>query len=162
MPMRRSVKMLLSKVAWRAYNTCRKGARYQSQLTQTAELLNGTRKTIAAFQEARLEKLIQHAYQTTPYYRELLKTGTTHISEIPPLEKQDIRENLERLCSEAFTTGQRIKNATGGSTGTPLTFYQDRNYWNQRNLSVYYFDRWAGWDLGEPQLVIWGTHGRRS
>ena len=157
MPIRRSIKTLISKVAWRAYNTYRKGARYQSQLTQTAELLNGTRKTIAAFQEARLEKLIQHAYQTTPYYRELLKTGAAHISEIPPLEKQDIRENLGCLCSEAFTTRQRIKNATGGSTGTPLIFYQDRYYWNQRNLSVYYFDRWAGWDLGEPQLVIWGT-----
>lgn len=162
MPIRRSVKTLISKVAWRAYNTYRKGARYQSQLTRATELLDGTRKTIAAFQEARLEKLIQHAYQTTPYYRELLKTGTTHISEIPPLEKQDIRENLERLCSEAFTTGQRIKNATGGSTGTPLIFYQDRYYWNQRNLSVYYFDRWAGWDLGEPQLVIWGTPAELS
>ena len=157
MPIRRPLKTLLSKAAWRAYNTYRKGARYQSQLAQTAELLNGTRKTIAAFQKARLEKLIQHAYQTTPYYRELLKTRSANISHIPPLEKQDVREHLERLCSEAFTPGQRIKNATGGSTGTPLTFYQDRYYWNQRNLSVYYFDRWAGWDLGEPQLIIWGT-----
>lgn len=157
MPIRRSVKMLLSKVAWRAYNTYRKGTRYQSQLAHTTELLNGTREVIEAFQKSRLEKLIQHAYRTTPYYRELLKTEPRSISEIPPLEKQDIREHLERLCSEAFTTEQRIKNATGGSTGTPLTFYQNRYYWNQRNLSVYYFDRWAGWDLGEPQLVIWGT-----
>ena len=157
MPIRRSLKMLLSKAAWCAYNTYRKGARYQSELAQTTELLNGTRETIAAFQKVRLEQLIQHAYQTTPYYRELLKTGSAHISEIPPLEKQDIRAHLARLCSEAFTSGQRIKNATGGSTGTPLTFYQDRGYWNQRNLSVYYFDRWAGWDLGEPQLIIWGA-----
>ena len=155
--MRRSVKTLFSKVAWHAYNTYRKGPRYQSQLAQTTELLDGTRETIAAFQKTRLEKLIRHVYRTTPYYRELLKIESTNISEIPPLEKQDIREHLERLCSEAFTTEQRIKNATGGSTGTPLTFYQDRYYWNQRNLSVYYFDRWAGWDLGQPQLIIWGT-----
>ena len=157
MPIRRSLKRLLSKAAWRAYNTYRKGRRYPSELAQTTELLNGTRETLAAFQKVRLEKLIQHAYQTTPYYRELLKTGSAHISEIPPLEKQDIHAHLARLCSEAFTPGQRIKNATGGSTGTPLTFYQDRDYWNQRNLSVYYFDRWAGWDLGEPQLIIWGA-----
>ena len=157
MPIRRSVKRLFSKVAWHAYNTYRKGARYRSQLAQTAELLDGRRETIKAFQKARLEKLIRHAYRTTPYYRQLLKTESPDISQIPPLEKQDIREQLERLCSEAFTTAQRIKNATGGSTGTPLTFYQDRDYWNQRNLSVYYFDRWAGWDLGEPQLIIWGA-----
>ena len=157
MPIHRSVKTLLSKVAWHAYNSYRKGARYRSRFSQAAALLDAPRETIVAFQKERLETLLQHAYETTPYYRELLKTESPDISEIPPLEKQDVRNQLERLCSEAFSQEQRIKNATGGSTGTPLTFYQDRNYWNQRNLSVYYFDRWAGWNFGEPQLIIWGA-----
>ena len=157
MPIHPSIKTLLSKVAWRAYNTYRKGALYHSRLSQTAALLNAPRETIEAFQAERLGKLFRHAYQTTPYYRELLKTASPDIFQIPPLEKQHIREQLESLCSTAFTERKRIKNATGGSTGTPLTFYQDRNYWNQRNLSVYYFDRWAGWNLGEPQLIVWGA-----
>ena len=157
MPIRRSAKMLFSKAAWSAYNSYRKGARYRSRFAQTAALLDAPRETIVAFQQERLEELLQHAYHTTPYYRELLKTESLDISEVPPLEKQDVREQLKHLCSEAFLQKQRIKNATGGSTGTPLTFYQDRNYWNQRNLSVYYFDRWAGWNFGEPQLIIWGA-----
>lgn len=157
MPIRRSAKMLFSKVAWHAYNTYRKGMDYNSQLSQTATLLDAARETIATFQARRLKKLLRHAYQTTPYYRELLKMESPDISQIPPLEKQDIREHLDILCSEAFTADQRIKNATGGSTGTPLTFYQDRYYWNQRNLSVYCFDQWAGWNLGDPQLIIWGA-----
>ena len=157
MPIRRYTKTLLSKVAWDTYNTYRKGARYRSRFAQTAALLDAPRETIVAFQQERLEKLLQHAYRTTPYYRELLKTASPDISEVPPLEKQDVRDHLVRLCSEAFPQKERIKNATGGSTGTPLTFYQDRNYWNQRNLSVYYFDRWAGWNFGEPQLIIWGS-----
>ena len=157
MPIRRYAKTLFSKAAWHAYNSYRKGARYRSRFSQTAAVLNAPRETIAAFQKGRLEKLLQHAYQTTPYYRELFKTGTPDISQIPPLEKQDIREQLGRLCSTAFTAEQRIENATGGSTGTPLVFYQDRNYWNQRNLSVYYFDRWAGWNFGKPQLIVWGA-----
>ena len=157
MPIRRYAKTLLSKVAWDTYNTYRKGVRYRSRFAQTAALLDAPRETIVAFQQERLGRLLQHASQTTPYYRELLKTESPDISEIPPLEKQDVRDQLERLCSEAFSQKHRIKNATGGSTGTPLTFYQDRNYWNQRNLSVYYFDRWAGWNFGEPQLIIWGS-----
>lgn len=157
MPIRRYAKMLFSKAAWSAYNSYRKGAGYRSRFAQTAALLDAPRETIVAFQQERLEKLLQHAYRTTPYYRELLKTASPDISEVPPLEKQNVREQLARLCSEAFPQEQRIKNATGGSTGTPLTFYQDRNYWNQRNLSVYYFDRWAGWNFGEPQLIIWGS-----
>ena len=157
MPIRRSAKMLFSKAAWSAYNSYRKGAGYRSRFAQTAALLDAPRETIVAFQRERLEKLLQHAYRTTPYYRELLKTESLDISEVPPLEKQDVRDQLKHLCSEAFSQKHRIKNATGGSTGTPLTFYQDRNYWNQRNLSVYYFDRWAGWNFGEPQLIIWGS-----
>ncbi len=157
MPIRDSLKTLLSKTAWHAYNTYRQGVRYNHQLSQTATLLNGARETIMTFQAERLKKLLRHAYRTTPYYRDLLKTETPDIAQIPPLEKQHIRAHLDRLCSETFTANQRIKNATGGSTGTPLTFYQDRYYWNQRNLSVYYFDQWAGWNFGEPQLVIWGA-----
>lgn len=157
MPTRYSMKTLLSKGAWHAYNTYRKGVRYHSQLSQTTSLLNSSRESIKTFQQMRLARLLQHAYFTTPYYRDLLKSESPDISQIPPLEKRNIRNDLERLCSESFRKGQRIKNATGGSTGTPLAFYQSRYYWNQRNLSVYYFDRWAGWDLGEPQLVIWGA-----
>ena len=157
MPIHRSVKKLISKAGWHAYNTYRKGVHYHFKLSRAAALLDAPRETIEAYQAERLEELLRHAYQTTPYYRELLKTETPNIAEIPPLEKKHIREQLDALCSTAFTEAQRIENATGGSTGTPLTFYQDRNYWNQRNLSVYYFDRWAGWNFGQPQLVIWGA-----
>ncbi len=157
MPIRSTTKKLMSKAAWNAYNTYRKGLSYRSQLSKTAALLNAPRADILAFQNEQLEKLLRHAYQTTPYYRELFKVESPDISQIPTLEKSNIREQLEHLCSEAVPRKHRIKNATGGSTGTPLTFYQDRNYWNQRNLSVYYFDQWAGWNFGERQLIIWGA-----
>lgn len=156
MSIRSTTKKFISKAAWRAYNTYRKGVTYGSQLSRIDALLNAPRADILAFQQSQLEKLLRHAYQTTPYYRELFKAKPSDISQIPPLEKRHIREQLERLCSEAVPQRHRIKNATGGSTGEPLTFYQDRNYWNQRNLSVYYFDQWAGWNFGERQLIIWG------
>lgn len=157
MSIHRAIKTLISKAGWHTYNTYRKGVHYHFKLSRAAALLDAPRETIETYQAERLEQLLQHAYQTTPYYRELLKTETPDISQIPPLQKKNIREQLDELCSTAFTDEQRIENATGGSTGTPLTFYQDRNYWNQRNLSVYYFDRWAGWNFGQPQLVIWGA-----
>ena len=157
MSIRRYAKKLFSKTSWYAYNTYRKGVHHHFRRSRTAALLDAPRETIAAFQRQRLEKLLKHAYHTTPYYHEVLKPESPDILQIPTLEKQHIREQLERLCSTAFTEQQRFQNATGGSTGTPLTFYQDRNYWNQRNLSVYYFDRWAGWNFGEPQLIIWGS-----
>ena len=157
MPIRFTTKKLMSKAAWNAYNAYRQGICYRSQLSKTTAFFNAPLTDILAFQRARLGKLLRHAYQTTPYYRELFKTKPQEISQVPTLKKSNIREQLARLCSEAVPQEHRIKNATGGSTGEPLTFYQDRNYWNQRNLSVYYFDQWAGWDFGEPQLIIWGA-----
>lgn len=171
MSIHRSAKKVFSKVAWHAYNTHRKGFFYRSQLSKTAALFNAPRETILSFQRERLKQLIQHAVCTTPYYRALFKdfglklsdllreinADSIDISKILPLEKQAVRKQLKNLCSELFPPYQRIENATGGSTGTPLQFYQDRTYWNQRNFSVYYFDRWAGWDFGEPQLIIWGA-----
>lgn len=157
MSIRSTIKKFISKAAWRAYNTYRKGVRYGSQLSRIEALLNASRADLLAYQQAQLEKLLRHAYQTTPYYRELFKVESPDISQIPTLEKRNIREQLAHLCSEAVPQRHRIKNATGGSTGELLTFYQDRNYWNQRNLSVYYFDQWAGWDFGERHLIIWGA-----
>ncbi len=171
MSISRPAKTIFSKIAWHAYNTHRKGIFYRSKLSKTTSLFNAPRNTILSFQRERLIQLIKHACNSTPYYSDLFKdlglkqndllqqndVDSIDISHISPLEKQTIREQLEYLCSELFPSNQRIENATGGSTGTPLKFYQDRYYWNQRNLSVYYFDRWAGWDFGVPQLIIWGA-----
>ena len=110
----------MSKAAWHAYNTYRKGVSYRSQLSKTAALLNAPREDILAFQREQLAKLLQHAYRTTPYYRELLKTESSHISQIPTLEKRNIREQLEQLCSEAVPQEQRIKNATEVQQEHPL------------------------------------------
>lgn len=171
MSIRRSTKKLFSKAAWNVYNYYRKGISYRSQLLQRTEWNNAPRETILRFQQDRLKQLVSHAVDTTPYYRDLFNdhginqsdlsqhrnNDPVDITNIPPLEKQIIRTQLESLCSDLYPPALRMENATGGSTGTPLKFYQDRYYWNQRNLSVYYFDRWAGWDFGEPQLIIWGA-----
>lgn len=166
-----AAKVLFSKAAWITYNTYRKGLSFPTQFSKAVDLFNSSRETILNYQRKHVERLIQHAVQTTPYYRDLFKEkGISYadlnlqsnstlidISIIPPLEKQIIRKQHHSLLSNNYPPQKRMPNATGGSTGTPLRFYQDRTYWNQRNLSVYYFDRWAGWDFGEPQLIIWGA-----
>ena len=96
MPIRRSVKTLLSKVAWRAYNNYRKGVHYHSQFSRTAALLEAPRETIEAFQAEPLRKTPPARIPYNPYYREVLKTESPDILQIPPLEKRDIREHLAR------------------------------------------------------------------
>ncbi|RKU30076.1 hypothetical protein C6497_05010 [Candidatus Poribacteria bacterium] len=165
----RSSKYKLSKAAWNVYNSFRIGRSYQSLLLHESNFFNSQRPEIRHHQVDSLRSLIFYAEQSTPYYTDLINGisldnlyETIHdenidLSFIPILEKHHIRSHLDTLCSTRYKPRDRIKNSTSGSTGTPLNFYQSRHYWNCRNLSVYYFDRWAGWDFGDPQLIIWGS-----
>ena len=158
-----------SKAAWNTYNYYRFGRGHKSLLSTVSNFLNSPHPELRHFQVDSLRSLIWYAEQSTPYYTNLfnriglvdsyqyINDKCIDLSFIPTLEKHHIRNQLDELCSTRYKPRDRIKNATGGSTGTPLQFYQSRHYWNCRNLSVYYFDRWAGWDFGEPQLIIWGS-----
>lgn len=158
-----------SKAAWNAYNYYRLGRTHQSLLLHESNFFDSEYPAIRHHQVDSLRSLIWYAEQSTPYYTNLfngiglddsyqyINDDIIDLSSIPTLEKLHIRNHLDELCSTRYKPRHRIKNATGGSTGTPLNFYQSRHYWNCRNLSVYYFDRWAGWDFGEPQLIIWGS-----
>ena len=166
MPSFRRARTLFSKAAWSAYNTYRQGFHYRRNFADLQTRLDGPRPQILRYQWTRLRHILRHAYQTTPYYRSLfekLKLTPDQIQRpadlrrLPPLEKTTLRSRLNDLISEATRRSELKRNATGGSSGTPVVFYQDRDYWNRRNASVYYFDRWAGWDFGERQLIIWGA-----
>ena len=171
MPLIRYAKTTVSKSAWCAYNAYRQGVHFRQKLAETEERLNGSREAILQFQWKRVTRMLKHAYETTTYYRALfdsLRIRPEAIQlpldflQIPTLEKPTIQERLGDLISRTFSKNQLMRNATGGSSGTPLIFYQDRGYWNKRNLCVYYFDRWAGWNFGERQLIIWGLPANHS
>ncbi len=167
----RYAKNTFSKSAWCAYNAYRQGAHFRRKLTETERRLNGSREEILQFQWKRVIRMLKHAYETTTYYRELFDSlrirpeaiqRPSDYLQIPTLEKSTVRVRLGELVSNTYPKSQLKRNATGGSSGTPLVFYQDNGYWNRRNLSVYYFDRWAGWDFGERQLIIWGFPANHS
>ena len=157
----RAIKTLISKAGWHAYNTYRKGVHYHFKFSQAAALLDAPRETIEAFQAKRLEKLLRHAYQTTSYYRELFKTETPDLSQIPPLEKQRYPRTIGRdSAPQPSQRSNGLRTLLVALQAHRLVFYQDRNYWNQRNLSVYYFDRWAGWNFGATPIGDLGSSGR--
>ena len=165
-PILTPAKTYFSKAAWAAYNTYRQGLHYRQRFAKMEARLNGRRDAIEQFQWERIRRLLRHAYETTPYYRNLFDSSRcspddiehpADLQQIPTLEKSVLRTRLDDFISEMFPRTKLKRNATGGSSGTPVVFYQDYSYWNQRNLSVYYFDRWAGWDFGGRQLILWGS-----
>jgi phenylacetate-CoA ligase len=123
---------------------------------------------LKALQTRRLTALLEHAYRTVPYYQRAFDAagigpgdvrGPDDLRKLPLLNKETIQAERGEMCSVAFRSGQRLSNSTGGSTGTPLRFYQD---WRQRDwgsANKLRCNRWAGWDFGKSVLRLWG-HSR--
>ena len=81
------------------------------------------------YQTIHLRKLIQYAIIHVPFYRQLYQTiGLSHLSEIeldqlselPLLEKEDIRSNQDAFTSDGVLKRKLHTYHTSGTTGTPI------------------------------------------
>jgi phenylacetate-CoA ligase len=117
-------------------------------------------------QLSRLVRVVDHAVRTVPFYRDLfdelgLKAGDIRTFEdfagLPLLTKQDLRENLPRMLSSASDASRRVDNATGGSTGEPVRFYQDMDVFDAMQGSFMLGLSFAGWKPSDMIVNIWGN-----
>ena len=94
-------------------------------------------------------KLLMEAHfklvrEITPYYRN--NKSYEHINKLPYLKKETVIEDTDLFISEQIKTSTIIKKRTGGSTGTPFTYYTSTK--SQSYL-------WAG------ILLSWSASGYR-
>ena len=118
-------------------------------------------------QRERLQRLLHHAWNATEYYRDVLeecgavRAGAVNLDrfdDIPFLTKDIIRSQGPRLRAKSLPEGRRAYvNQSGGSTGTPVQFWQDNMYWDATIATRAYHFSMVGKDLGERELKIWGS-----
>ena len=121
-------------------------------------------KELRALQLRRLRLLLEHAYRRCPFYREQFQTLGLSPEEIrsiadlhllPVLEKQDVQEHFEMMVAEGWPHEDLILDHTGGSTGAPIAFYQNRERKRSRMAAVRRHNAWAGWDIGDRVAYVW-------
>ena len=122
------------------------------------------REKIRERQWERLARMLEHAYRQVPFYRRRfdqlgVKPGEVSNSEefarIPLLEKKHLRDYQEELIAKSYRGKTLITSHSGGSTGEPVEFKYHRDHYDRRMAAWWRADRWAGWDLGERQMVLW-------
>jgi phenylacetate-CoA ligase len=115
-------------------------------------------------QFVRLRRLLGHAEQYVPYYRDLFRRLGIHatdlrsisdLSQLPLLDKPLIRANVDRLKSERG--GNLTQSNTGGSSGQPLIFFLGRERVSHDVAAKWRATRWWGVDIGDPEIVVWGS-----
>lgn len=122
---------------------------------------------VTALQQQRLTELLHHAGTRVPYYRDVLRdadaisaTGEVHldnVAKVPLLDKTGLREHYESLKSDDLGTRDWFINTSGGSTGEPTRFIQDRECKHWIRAIRMLFDEWSGRPIGSRQTFLWGS-----
>jgi phenylacetate-CoA ligase len=119
---------------------------------------------LRSLQLDRLRALLQHAADEVPYYRALFNRlkftpGEVRtlgdLARLPLLDKPDIRAHLTAMKSDK--AGALTRYNTGGSSGEPLIFYLGKERISHDVAAKWRATRWWGVDIGDPELVVWGS-----
>lgn len=122
---------------------------------------------LVAYQWELFTKLIRHAYDHVPYYRELLHTHDlkpelikdwSDFAKIPFLTKKIATENKDRIKAENIPDRRFISNSTSGSTGINFQFYSDRDAFPHKKALQMRLDKSMGMGVADREATIWGAH----
>jgi len=117
-------------------------------------------------QDRALSRLVAHAVETCPFYRERFDAAgidptkvqsIADLRELPLLTKSDVRGHLDGLISTDYQRADLVPAKTGGSTGVALRIFCDRRGIEMRNAAALRSDEWSGWRRGEPLGAVWGN-----
>jgi len=153
-------KPILHTVYFLARNPTLKNLRYLQSIEHRSP------QKLQRLQEEKLAQLLLHAYENVPYYHDILKEARVidnnealleNFEKVPVLTKQIIRQQGDKLYSKDYRTRKWYFNTSGGSTGEPVKFIQDKYYKAWGMACQYYFYRMCGGDMGEPIVKLWGS-----
>ncbi len=134
-----------------------------------AEALTSERKSpaaIEAIQSEKLRRLVAHAAATVPFWRARFPAqgldpfrvrSIADLAGLPLLEKEDLRVRGDSLLVAGRVDPAWIRNASGGSTGEPVVFYQDRDYHRRKLADQMRHVTWTGLPWWTARAFVWGA-----
>jgi phenylacetate-CoA ligase len=123
-------------------------------------------ESIETIQWRRLQAMIRHAALHVPYYRKLFRShgleprdiaSPGDLARLPILTKATLQEKLDELFAENLDRKAGLPNASGGSTGTPVQFFQDGEYWDRAYANQWFVESWWGIRPGDRTASLWGA-----
>src|SRR5215472_13654540 len=137
----------------------------RSRLRELQKFDSLSREKQLEVQEMKVRRILQHAYQTVPYYRRLFDDAGFRASDwksgrpipIPALTRDLLRVNGDSLRSRAFPTAMLRGATTGGTTSAPVPIWRDLEGLRNKVALQIHLTRQSRFDEGEQVLVIWGA-----
>ena len=142
----------------RGRDTLRQMAEFNAREHWTAEQLQ-------QWQLAALKRLLRHAADQVPWYREQIRssglvpediTSVADIAVLPVLTKSLVRDHYQDLIADNFR-GKTFSKKTGGSTGEPFRFEITHEDYQRRMAVMWRGYSRAGARMGRRTLYLWGA-----
>lgn len=144
------------------------GSHIPHNLQEIQKLETLEREALLKYQREKLKRIILHSWEHVPYYTKILtecevvknkKFCIENFFRIPILTKKIIRENFDDLQSQDIGKKKRkpFLNTSGGSTGEPVRFFQDKYYSDWNIANKIYYKTFGDHQIGEKELRIWGS-----
>ena len=114
-----------------------------------------------AYRSEKLEKLLQHATATVPFYQ---KRGLHEFTDFPVVRKNTIQKDFDAFRSEKFVESPLFKVSTSGSTGIPFLLYHNPEKRQRNTADVLHFMNQTGYRIGNAlfELEVWRGHNKRA
>lgn len=138
-------------------------ARYRRQFERNQWM---SPEGLRGLQLERLNSLLAHAAENCPFYAKRLREANLagrklraieELASLPVTSKRDIQQSKEQMVAGNIPESARVRNQTGGSTGSPLQFYVDRERLDSRMASTWRHNAWTGFRPGDWVAQLWGA-----
>jgi phenylacetate-CoA ligase len=80
------------------------------------------------------------------------------LEKLPLLDRSTVRQQLQRLRATNISADRFVPNGTGGSTGEPLRFFDDREEAGWSDAAAWRSHRWYGIAVGDRCAYLWGSN----
>jgi len=113
-----------------------------------------------------LTRLLAHAYDSSPFYRQRFDqagvrpsdiASSADLRKIPPLTRDDLRNHLAEIQSRRYRPEELMRSATGGTTDTPVPLLRDPECVREKVAVQWQFNSWAGLFPGDKVFYLWGA-----
>ena len=145
-------------------NAMREGRAFETVAAQVHESQWWSEQELRDFQARKLRTILESAARDVPYYRNKYRPLGLDFEEmelpeavasLPLITKADVRKGGKSLISER-KQGPLFSGSTSGTTGAPLTLYQDLAAINRENAFIWRQLTWAGLRRGDRRAWMRG------
>ncbi len=126
--------------------------------------LSLSRDEMVSLQNTLISNLIDHAYNHTGYYKELMDSlglkpddisCKEDLKKLPILSKATVRENLDKIKSDDCYGKKLVLTISSGSTGNEVVIFKSAYSIQMGYASFRRFFSLVGWNLGDRSVWLW-------